>query len=1255
MAVKLRLVFSITILFFSFCAFGQQQYWQKKALGTIAKDKQLRGLQLQRGTLYNFDETALRATLQKTVSGGGKSSDMIYFPDANGRSIPFKVVERSVLAPELAAKYPSIKSFVGHNTETGDRVRFSVSRKGLQGMVVHADGRANTFIQKSKDGHYIVYSRQGRDAVPMGFICGTTAKVEANLGLAARPVTDQVLRTLRLAVSASGEYTDYHGGTVADALAAINATVTRINEVFETDLAITLELVANTDEVIFTDSGTDPYTGSLGSQVQNTLSQVIGEENYDIGHLFHVEAVANGRAGDIGTVCKSNIKGNAFAASPDPEGDLYDIDYVAHEMGHQLGANHTWSFESENTGVQAEPGSGTTIMGYAGITEENDVAPNGEDYFHYYSLVQMSDYLETVDCAGVTALANNPPVIVPTGSFVIPKSTAFALTGRASDPDVGDVLTYTWEQVDDGLVPWDTFGPQNPIGANFRSLRPSTDPTRYFPRLSRVLNGTLTQERPALGSAWETVSDVQREMNFALSVRDNAPGGGQVASDIVNVLVTNNAGPFLVTSQAVAEVYAAGSVQEVTWDVANTNRGVVDAQTVDILLSMDGGLTFPLVLAEDVPNDGSQPVLLPGEESSVARIMVKARDNIFFAVNAADFTIGVSEIVLDFPQLGYEVCQPEDLTVPFTYRTHLGFDGETTFGVIDPPVGLDVSFVPETATLDGTTVDILFSNTAAVVPGVYTVSVQAVSGDLTKEVPLQLVVFDSDFSDVVLVSPENEQEDTLTGITLEWEADPLFTSYDIELATDAAFTDVLETATVLTNGYVPGSLENESTYYWRVRPNNSCGSGTFGPPFRFSTIQIDCKSEGARDLPKAISATGTPMITSKVLFFEDLTIADLDVQLNLDHSFLEDLVVSLKSPQGTTVVLVSRSCGSLRNINATFDDDASPFVCRGATAISGRVRPLGALSSFRGESIKGEWILTVSDNAPIDGGSLEAFSLDICVEGELSPDTDGDGVFDEDDLCPDTPLGAEVDLGGCPVFRFPGNNFSVEAQSTACRGVSDGNLNISAILPLEYTIAINGNGLDVLDTFTDSYTLDNLSIGVYSLCISGTDGSVTYEEVCFEAIVTEPEPLSVTSRLSDEGTKAILDLRGSDFYIIELNGERSETTEDQIVLDLEKGVNHLRVFTAKACQGIHEERFFTLDDTSWYPNPFWDVITLWHGRISGSLNVQVYGLDGRLLFKAEQQAGGIETKVDLSHLAPGTYLVRYDRNGIKGASKIIKR
>ncbi len=1257
MNTKLRLVFTITIAFLSFYGTAQSDYWQKEVSRQGLDHKFMDRFEIKNGQFFSFDESLFKKRLNGP-SISKKSPKIVYFPNGQGKMVAFQVSESPVLSPELSKRYPQIKSYMGHALDNSkNKIRFSVSHKGVQSMIVPADGSGTTFMQKKGNNEYVLYTRDSGSVLNTEFVCSTKSEVAKNLGgTALKLVTGQELRRFRLVVSASGEYTQHHGGSVADALAAINATVTRINEVLETDLGVTLELVPTTDEVIFTNAETDPYSGSLSPKVQNTLTSTIGAENYDIGILFNKASTGDGNAGFIGSVCIDNRKGSAYASGPNPEGDLYDLDFVGHEIGHQLGANHTWSFKSEETQVQAEPGSGTTIMGYAGIAGVDDVAANGDDYFHYLSIVQITDHLSTLACGEIIDLTNNTPVITPTGSFIIPRSTAFVLTGNATDVDVDDILTYAWEQIDSGIVPQSTFGPNNPVGSNFRSQKPSTDPKRYFPKLARVLQGQLTQSAPTVNSAWETVSDIEREMNFALTVRDNASGGGQVVSDLVNVFVVNGAGPFAVTSQSTNVVASAGSMENITWDVSNTDKAPVNAQAVDILLSLDGGLTFPILLAENTPNDGNHKVVMPGSPTTEARIMVRANNNIFFAVNSSDFAIGASEIVMNFTDLEHEVCQSDILVVPFNYETYLGFNEEATFSVTTPPDGIDISFSPTTAIANDTPVDITFTNTAGLAVGSYPIRVTAATTGITKEIVLELNVRNTGFSELTLAAPADGLIDTPTGILLEWEADFLATSYDVQIATDAAFTNIIEATTVVTNSFLPSNLENDTTYFWRVEPKNSCGEGSFGSPFGFTTIQVDCTTKTANGLPKTISASGTPTITSKIAFFEDLKVTDIDVDLDIDHTFLSDLLVSLTSPSGTTIVLISNSCDDLKNLNATFDNSAIDFICNGDPAISGTVKPLGSLDSFVGESLLGEWTLTIKDNALSDGGSLKSFSMDVCVEGQFRPDADNDGVFDDGpDLCLGTLEGTQVDTTGCPVNIFPNDNFSLEVRSESCRANNDGSVEIGIKLPLDYTITVTGNETDLADTFTESYTLTNLSAGSYAICITGTDGTLDYEEQCFDIVISEPEALDVSSKVSLNGRVVELQLQGSDLYNIELNGILTQTTASEITLELKNGSNVMKISTSLPCQGSYEEHFFVSDQPIVYPNPFTDFVKISFGTNVEEIAISIFTLNGQLVQSKKHQVNGAELELDLTVLATGMYYIKFEGKNIKGTSKVIKQ
>lgn len=1260
MLTKLRLVLSITIIFLSFYGSAQSKYWGQELAPNKIASPSLSNPDVTKVKVFQLDQASLYKELL-SISALKNDNGIVYFPDIKGKLRGFKISENAVLSPELAKKYPGIKSYSGYSLDGNeDRIRFSISHKGVQSMIVHAGSEKTTFMEKAlaEGNTYVVYDRSLHSKLDSEFICFTESAIEKSInGSASKLVDDQVLRKYRLAVSATGEYTEFHGGTIPDALAAINATLTRVNQVFETDLGVTLELIVDTDLVIFTDPDTDPYGGNLNSEVQSTLTSTIGEANYDVGHLFH-EDTDGGNAGFIGSVCRDNQKGSAYAAALNPQGDIFDLDFVAHELGHQFGANHTWSFESEGTLVQAEPGTGTTIMGYAGIIPGENVAPDGDDYFHYYSIFQIIEYLQTTSCGELTPLINNPPVINPIGDYIIPKGTPFVLRGNAIDPDTTDVLTYAWEQIDDGVVTTANFGPDNPSGANFRSLRPTTDTNRYFPKLSEVIQGNLTQTNPPINSAWETVSNVEREMNFALTVRDNAVGGGQVASELVKLNVINSAGPFVVTSQNTTETYTAGTVQTISWDVANTNQTPINTQEVDIFLSTDGGLSFPILVAAAVPNDGSHEVIIPGNSTTTGRFMVKGTDNIFFSINSSDFIIEDSEIILNFADLNHSVCEPNDLVIPFIYETYLGFNEEVTFSALGMPAGLTAVFTPPTATDNNTPVSVTFSNTDLVTPGEYPVNITATSLSLTKDVTLNITISDANFSDVVLQTPIDTATEVGLQQQLEWELDSRYSAYDIEIASDILFTSVVDSANdIIFNTYLPQNLLEETTYFWRVKPKNSCGEGTFGLPFSFTTITISCDIEIANDLPVIISSIGTPTVTSKITFLNDLPVTDVNVGLELEHSFLADLIISITSPEGTEVILTSNSCGELENIDAVFDDNGDPFVCSsGGVAISGTVSPLGSLASFNGESSFGEWILTVTDTAPADGGTINNFFLEICGEGELRPDDDADGVFDDgDDLCLGTAPGTEVDADGCAVYRFATDNFNLAIESESCITNDNGSFELTAVMSMDYTVNVSGNGLNITEDFIQVYELENLAAGTYAVCINGTDGVNTFEEICFDVVINEPEPLGVSSLVSIDGQQTVLTLSGAQLYTIELNGSLIQTEAPEFVLDLKQGVNILKVSSNLACQGVYEETVFIPAVPVVYPNPVIETLNIFLGRTMDAVDIVIFASDGRLISSQKYDGDEDTITLDFIGLPSGLYYVSVRGGMSNGTYKVLKQ
>ena len=855
--------------------FTQSFYWEKIKNTPSEKTSILKNFDKNKYQLFSLNLDNFKILLADVPSRkniGSSPMVVINFPDKKGNMERFQVSETSTLAPEIAIKYPNIKTYIGFSLDNpGGRIRFSVTPQGLKTMSTYPNKPAlfTVPLNKGDESLYITYDRSMRIDSKKDFECLTeneNVPIKEIISFN-RDANDQILRTLRIAISTTGEYTNFwddgddtNGDAQEDALAALVSTLNRTNEVFEVDMAITFQLVTGT-EIIYPTSSTDPYTGSFNSQLQSTLTSEVGESNYDIGHLFNYGG-NNGNAGCIGCVCVDGQKGSGFSSHSftDNDGgpnmdDFFDIDYVPHEIGHQMGGNHTFSQSNEGTGVNYEPGSGTTIMGYAGITGANDVQDHSDPYFHYGTINQVLNNLDTRTCWTSSEITNNPPVADAGDDYTIPQGTAFKLVGSATDSDEEDVLTYTWEQVDSGTTTSSNFGPTKTSGGVWRSRPPSSNPTRYMPVRSRVLSGELTEANPQEtedNTSWETVSTVGRALNFALTVRDRSETNGvgqfpQSDFDFMTVTVDGDSGPFAVTSQTTNETWNVGESQTVTWDVAGTDTGSVNTSSVNIYLSTDGGLTFPFSAASNVANDGSHTFSVPPADgdSDQLRVMVEGNDNIFYAINSTNFSLQESEFAMTVEDPSVTVCSPNDVIYNFTYNTFLGFTGTTSFSTEGLPSGLSATFSSNTASTDGEGIELVISNIGVLNEGTYNFQITGTSGAIVKSTDVDFSVFSNILEIPVLTSPSMN----ITGVGLSpvfsWEEISNTSSYDIEIATDQQFSSVLFSENISTNSFSGASLEESTVYYWRVKAKNTCGEGDFSEISSFTTQNCSvCFSDG---------------------------------------------------------------------------------------------------------------------------------------------------------------------------------------------------------------------------------------------------------------------------------------------------------------------------------------------------------------------------------------------------------------------------
>ncbi len=802
-------------------------------------------------SLYNYLQTAPHIDQIKTIENEGL---VLEIPNLEGKMIRYTIVKYDMVEKGLYKQFPHIMTFIGIGSD-GSQLRADYTSLGFRAW---STGIGNDFMLEpltlSNKNIRIVYSgKLKRENTQTDHVACIAESLHKFPSTSTQNVINQPkissgissvtqLKTYRIAVSTNLQYNNYYGG-ISNALSGVITTINRVNQVYEVDIATRLTLISNNTQIMF--STLAPYNvppSNLLNVVQTTINNIIGAANYDIGHLF--TSFGGGQAG-VAVACNNSSKARGYSGINPPVGDFFNISFVAHEIGHQIGATHSFNSSASICGADRfaatayEIGSGSTIMSYAGSCLSSNIQGFNDPYFHLASINQIYNYtrVNTGSTCGLSAISNNnKPSVITTDTFSIPPLTPFALTAIGSDPDPTDIITYCWEQFNLGPASSSNV-PINPNSPRFRSYNPTTNPTRYFPALDTLLANA--------GSNSEFLPNLPTILDFKVTVRDNKSNGGGVDSANAAVQVVSGT-PFSVTSPNDSLIIWNGATnQVVSWAVGNTNLVPINCTEVQILLSTDGGKTWPFILKNSTPNDGIDTIQVPLVNSRRCRVMVKSIDNIFFDVSNFNFRIRRPTIphydVTALNDTQY-VCNGDSTRCPILIESYFNYNAPVVVSITNTSPGV-FTRIEDSTLIPGDTAFVWIKTTTNVPISTYLIGIKAVSAIGT--IGYSLYVKNANTSPLQVPTPSRTIESNKTNKPIiEWPRISSAEYYELDLRFAGATTSLYTYTNIKKNYFqIANPLPISNTNYEvRVRAINPCGIGQWSSELTFPNFISNCFS-----------------------------------------------------------------------------------------------------------------------------------------------------------------------------------------------------------------------------------------------------------------------------------------------------------------------------------------------------------------------------------------------------------------------------
>lgn len=958
---------------------------------------------------YNLNVTDLISALKDAPARFANltSEVVISLPQTDGTLSHFQVYESSVFSENLAKKYPTLSSFHLQNIDNQKiTARLNITSHGIYALILHPQNGL-TYIEpysRSNENNYITYQAKdlGTTEQQAEFSCNVTQKMETETATkSVQTVTpDCLLRKYRLCISATGEYTQWHGGTVADAMEKIMILAANANLIFEQETGITFELVDNNDQLIFENPEIDPFTNDnkflLLSENQTTTDNIIGFENYDLGVVL---GIVGGGVAQLESVCHNDKAQSSAGSTWSPEGYPLESTFI-HEIGHQFGATHSFNNSCNNNRVNSsayETGSGSTLMSYAGACAPSVTYPR-DFYFHTGNLNQMLTFVQfdlSNGCGEIVPLGNIPPDAFAGADRSLPVGIPFELTGTTINPD-DSPQKFNWEQIDPQVANAPPTS-SNGTGPAFRNFPAKSTPTRTFPKIECLLN-------PAASDCeWEVLPDVTRNMNFTFTAHDVMEGAGCWASDNLSLIFVEREENFAVSYPNGGENFTTNQDINVQWNKGETDLAPVNCSTVDVLLSTDGGFSFSTILAEGIPNTGTANLQLPSESSDNCRLKIKGNGNYFFDLSDDNFTITEQgDFALNTSTQIQSFCGEAPTTVFFEIEVTAAenFSSPVSFPSSDNTGGTSISFSP-TQVIPPATVTVQITSNNWISPTT-TLNISASSGDINRTTTLIIQQSENQPIAPQIISPTANSLTTDFDLNFLWSFIQNAENYDVEISKFADFSSLVFTTNTTENTLLVNDLESLEIYYWRVRSNNTCGQSGWSDTHAFRTKNRTCSTFAAVNTPRDINSNDYTDAFARIEVLENFIISEIKVKdLQVEHTHIGDLSGNLICPDGETRQLFYRP--GLNNtspygcvhddLSLTFAEDAAltndelRATCNPvpSVGIEGEYQPAESFSPMIGHSSYGHWLVNINDLSPEDGGSLTDVSLELCRD-DLQPE-----------------------------------------------------------------------------------------------------------------------------------------------------------------------------------------------------------------------------------------------------------------------------